>query len=180
MSAKKSEGHPDSPPLNEGKFHQYRRYRTHSENGLCVLFDYAGKKLRPTESSGNLEDHFKLPLADLPRRVFSMMAKNDILPTESWKAMLDFETEMTRIRAKLESPVPNKHQQRHSQKTIDWLLSEGLEKARTEFYAGIKEFKLGKIKDGVLVFHPITKIAERAQRKHQQKLLRIEERHLKV
>ena len=167
-------------PVNEAKFHKYWRYRTHSETGLCVLFGYASKELRPTETSGNLEDHFKLPLAELPRRVFSMIAKNDVAPTQSWKALLDFDAQMFRIRSKLQSPLPNKHQQRHSQQTIDWLLTEGLEKARTEFYAGIEKFKLGKIKDGVVVFHDIERIAARAQRKHQEKILRIEERHSRL
>ncbi len=166
--------------LKEGKFHQYWRYRTHSDTGLCVLFGYASKELRPTEASGNLEDHFKLPVADLPRRVFSMIAKGDVIPTQSWKAMLDFDAEILRIRTKLESPIPNKHQQRHSSRTTDWLLTEGLEKARTEFYAEVEKYKLGKVKDGVLKFHDLERITERAQRKHQEKLARIEGRHAQL
>ncbi len=159
-------------PIKEGRLHKYRKYRSHGNYDLCVIFRYANGESKFSERTGNLEDHFKLAALDLPKRVSNTMAKGDLIPTQSWKALTQFDKEFERVRKNLITMLENKDETQHPMTTIRRLLDGGLDETRTAFYAEVRRLKLGRIKKGALVFDSYEDTAARAVERYQEKLAR--------
>lgn len=156
------------PKPREGRFHRFKKLRPHAEDGLHVIFKYTGGKLCLTER-GNLEDHFKLAAHHLPRRVFNMMAKGEVKPTQSWRALVEFEANFAEVRADVARMRAQKDYSKFSAKTIDRLFYSGLENGRQAFYREIEKYQMGRIGDKGLELFDYSEVEARAKEWHRAK-----------
>ncbi len=159
-------------PIKEGHFHRYAHYRSHGEDGLCVIFHHAGKEMRPSELTGHMEDHFKLPALKLPKRVVNMMGKNEIIATQSWKALLDFDGGLRQVTKNLVRMQTIENFSRHPGTTIERLLNGGLDSVKEKFYEQVEENELGHVKRGRLAFDSFEETTERALNRYAAKMAR--------
>jgi hypothetical protein len=142
-----------APVQPESQWHNFRKYRAHAHDGLCIIFRHANKEWRPCEKTGHYEDHFKLAADDLPRRVEKIMSEGRITPDQSWQALLAFDDEYERIENDLKAALKlGEPSGRHTPEKARRLLKK-LPKVKKDFYKEVTSRKLGGISpSGFLIF----------------------------